>query len=169
MIETERLVLRRFCQHDLQDLYEYLSDPVVVQFEPYEPMDLVSVRENLNWRISTDEMIAVQLKSTGKLIGNVYLGKKDFNALEIGFVFNRHFWGQGYATESCKALISRSFAGGVHRIYAECDPNNVNSWHLLEKLGFMREAHLRQNVYFDTDANGNPIWKDTFVYAILNK
>lgn len=47
--------------------------------------------------------------------------------------------------------------------------NNVNSWHLLEKLGFTREAHLCQNVYFNTDANGNPIWKDTFVYAILNK
>lgn len=169
MIETERLVLRRFCQHDLQDLHEYLSDQVVVRFEPYEPMNLASVQENLNWRISTDEMIAVQLKSTGKLIGNVYLGKRDFNTLEIGFVFNRHFWGQGYATESCNALINNAFACGVHRIYAECDPNNVNSWHLLEKLGFTREAHLRQNVYFSTDANGNPIWKDTFVYAILNK
>ena len=36
-----------------------------------------------------------------------------------------------------------------------------------ESLGFRREAHLRQNVYFWKDADGSPIWKDTYVYAIL--
>ena len=39
-IETERLILRRFCEADLQDLYEYLSDEDVVKFEPYRPMNL---------------------------------------------------------------------------------------------------------------------------------
>ena len=61
-----------------------------------------------------------------------------------------------------------AFAAGVHRIYAECDPENENSWRLLERLGFSREAHLRQNVYFWKDTDGNPIWKDTYVYARLN-
>lgn len=37
---------------------------------------------------------------------------------------------------------------------------------LLERLGFEREAHFRQNVYFWTDAEGKPIWKDTYVYAL---
>ncbi len=40
-------------------------------------------------------------------------------------------------------------------------------WKLLESLGFRREAHFRQNVYFWKDADGSPIWKDTYVYAIL--
>ncbi len=166
-IQTQRLILRRFSKRDLQDLYEYLSDAEVVRFEPYKPMSMQQAAENLDWRISTEEMIAVELKDGGKMIGNVYLGKRDFDSLEIGFVFNRKYWGCGYAAESCKLLIDRAFSNGAHRIYAECDPCNTASWKLLEKLGFQREAHLRQNVYFWKDGQGKPIWKDTYVYAIL--
>lgn len=168
-IETERLILRRFCKSDLQDLYEYLSDEEVVRFEPYKPMDLQEAENTLNWRMTTEEMLAVELKASGKMIGNVYLGQRDFEVRELGFVFNRQYWGQGYARESCKALMQHAFATGVHRIYGECDPENVHSWRLLERLGFRREAHLRENVYFWKDEQGNPVWKDTLVYAILNE
>ena len=89
--ETERLILRRYKETDLQDLYEYLSDSKVVEFEPYKPMTMEEVKGNLEWRISTDEMIAVELKETGKMIGNVYLGKRDFESLEIGYVFIRRY------------------------------------------------------------------------------
>ncbi len=50
---------------------------------------------------------------------------------------------------------------------AECDPRNTASWKLPGSVGFRREAHLRQNVYFRKDTDGVPIWKDTYVYAIL--
>lgn len=166
--ETERLILRPYQEGDLQDLYEYLSNPDVVAFEPYRPMTMDEVRENLAWRISTEEMIAVELKTTGKLIGNVYLGKRDFNALEIGFVFHNGYWHQGYARESCAKLIELAFQAGIHRIYAECDPINTNSWKLLERLGFSREGHLRKNIFFWEDDSGQPIWKDTYLYARCN-
>lgn len=169
VLETDRLILRRFCKGDLQDLYEYLSDEEVVKHEPYKPMGINEVEENLEWRISTDEMVAVVLKAGNKMIGNVYLGKRNFDSLEIGYVFNRQYWGQGYAKESCDALIRKAFSEGTHRIFAECDPVNTGSWRLLENLGFIREAHFRQNVYFWKDDNGNPIWKDTFVYAFLRQ
>ena len=165
--ETQRLILRRYRESDLMDLYEYLSDPNVVEHEPYHPMTLDEARENLRWRISTEEMIAVEEKATGKMIGNVYLGKRDFDALELGYVFNAHYWGRGYARESCETLIALAFQKGTHRIFAECDPNNPNSWKLLERLGFQREGHFKQNVYFWRDETGEPIWKDTFLYAKL--
>ncbi len=38
--QTERLLLRRFREEDLQDLYDYLSDGQVVKFEPYQPMTM---------------------------------------------------------------------------------------------------------------------------------
>lgn len=167
MIETNRLILRRYCKEDLQDLYEYLSDEEVVKYEPYKPMNMDEVKENLDWRISTDEMIAVELKNFHRMIGNVYMGRRDFEALEMGYVFNRNYWGNGYAAESCKALIQQAFSNGVHRIYAECDPVNKNSWKLLETLGFQREAHFRKNVYFWKDETGKAVWKDTYVYAKL--
>ena len=167
MAETERLILRRYKESDLNDLYEYLSDPQVVAFEPYRPQTMEEVKENLAWRISTEEMIAVERKADGKMIGNVYLGKRDFDALEIGFVFRVDCWGKGYARESCEKLIGLAFQNGIHRIYAECDPQNEHSWKLLERLGFAREGHMKQNVYFWRDEQGKPIWKDTYLYAKL--
>ena len=167
--ETERLILRRYTEDDLQDLFEYLSDPDVVAFEPYKPMSIDEVQDNLKWRISTDEMIAVELKSNNKMIGNVYLGKRDFDSVEIGFVFNKSYWKKGYARESCEKLIELAFQNTIHRIYAECDPKNENSWNLLEKIGFLREGYLKQNVYFWKDENKSPIWKDTFIYSMLNR
>lgn len=166
--ETERLILRRYQKEDLQDLFAYLSDAEVVKYEPYRPMTLAEAEEALQRRMGTGEMIAVELRDSRRLIGNVYMGKREFEAVEIGFVFNRGYWGRGYAAESCRALIQRAFSNGVHRIYAECDPRNENSWKLLEALGFQREGHLRKNVYFWRDEAGEPLWKDTYLYAKLN-
>lgn len=168
MIETERLILRRYKKEDLQDLFEYVSDTKVVEYEPYKPLTLNETKENLNWRMETDEMIAIEMKHSHKMIGNVYMGKREFESLELGYVLNRNYWGFGYAAEACKALIQQAFSNGIHRIYAECDPENKNSWKLLESLGFRREAHLRKNVYFWKDENGKAIWKDTFIYAKLD-
>ena len=165
--ETERLILRRYRPEDIQDLFEYLSDEETVKYEPHKPLTFDEAKENLEWRVGTDEMIAVELKDSHKMIGNVYLGRRDFEALEMGYVFNRNYWRQGYAAESCEALIQQAFSNGVHRIYAECDPDNRNSWKLLEALGFRREAHFRKNVYFWKDETGKAIWKDTYVYARL--
>ena len=166
--ETDRLILRRYKEDDLQDLFEYLSNPKVVEFEPYKTMTMQEAKDNLKWRISTDEMIAVELKSMNKMIGNVYLGKSDFDSLEIGFVFNEHYWKKGYVKESCEKLIEMAFQKGIHRIYANCDPYNQNSWGLLERMGFTQEGYLKKNVYFWRDNNDQPIWKDTFIYSKLN-
>lgn len=168
ILQTERLILRRFRASDFEDLYEYLSDPETVKYEPYKPMTAEEVRHTLEWRIESEEMIAVELKLTHKMIGNIYIGKRDFNSLELGYIFNRNYWGNGYAAESCTAITKLSFSEGVHRIYAECDPNNKKSWKLLENIGFKKEAHLKQNIFFLKDENDNPIWKDTYIYAKLN-
>lgn len=166
-IETPRLILRRYRETDLEDLYSYLSDPEVVRFEPYRPMDMEETEAELKRRMASCEMTAVELKENGRLIGNVYLGEREFRSKELGFVFNREYWGKGLASESCRAVIERAFAEGAHRIYAECDPENENSWRLLEALGFQREGHLRQNVCFWTDKSGSPLWKDTYIYGKL--
>ena len=82
---------------------------------------------------------------------------------------NKSFWHMGYAKEACEAVIRDAFNSGAHRIFAECDPENQASWKLLEALGFIREAHLHQNVYFWKDEEGCPIWKDTYIYGLLGE
>ena len=167
-VETERLILRRFRQEDEAALGRMLSDPVTVEFEPYEPMTPPQVAEALRWRISTEEMIAVELRNTGELIGNVYLGKRDFDTLELGYLFSREHWGRGFARESCDALIRGAFASGVHRICAQCDPENGRSMALLRRLGFRQEGLLRKNVFFRRDGRGEPVWQDTALFGMLN-
>ena len=50
-----------------------------------------------------------------------------------------------------------------------CDPRNEPSWRLLEWIGMKREAHFRKEVFFKKDENNQPIWKDTYIYAILKE
>lgn len=83
-IETDRLILRRFAMTDFDDLFAYISDPVGTKYEPYKPMIETEARHNLTWRCSTDEMIAVELKESGKVIGNVYLGNRECNNKKLG-------------------------------------------------------------------------------------
>lgn len=166
-IETERLILRLFESGDEAALYAYLSDKEVVKWEPYAPITRDQIGEVLRERMASDEMIAIELKENHTVIGNVYLGKSAFRARELGYLLNRAYWGRGYATEACTAAVEKAFADGAHRVYAECDPGNEKSWRLLERLGFIREAHLRENVYFWLDENGCPIWKDTYIYGKL--
>ena len=168
-IETERLILRNFLPNDEKDLFEYLLQRKHDLFEPYEDISEDTVERHLKYRLKNDEFIAIELKENHKVIGNIYFGKRDFESREIGYILNKNYFHKGYATEAGKEIIKRAFDNGVHRIYAECDPRNICSWKLLEKVGMEREAFFHKNIYFYKDENGNPIWKDTYVYATLNE
>ena len=169
-IETERLIIRRFKEEDWKDLYEYLSDEEVVRYEPYQTFSVEEAQREVKGRAESPNFFAVCLKKNNKLIGNVYFAKQEFKTWEIGYVFNRVYQGKGYATEAAKAVIEYGFEmRGARRIIAMCNPLNMASWRLLERLGMRREGHLRQNIYFKKDEQGNPIWSDTYEYAILKE
>lgn len=167
-METERLILRKFNKSDWSDLYEYLSDIDVVKFEPYDALTIYNCKREAARRSKNDAFWAVCLKDTGKLIGNIYLSKQDFDTWELGYAFNKKFYGKGYATEAAKALVEFVFKEKkARRVIAMCNPLNTPSWKLLERLGLRREGHLVQNIWFKKDKFGNPIWSDTYEYGIL--
>lgn len=168
-IVTERLILRQFREADYDDLYEFLSQLRDDEFEGYPDITYENGRKQLEARLGSEAFYAVELKASGKVIGNIYFGDRDYNAKEVGYIFNKHLRRNGYAHEALKAVVDRAFRSGVHRVYAECDPRNEPSWRLLESAGFRREAHLRQNIFFHRDREGRPIWKDTYVYAMTEE
>lgn len=168
-IITKRLILRKFKESDYDDLFEYLSQLEDDEFEGYPGITYENGRDHLNYRIESEEFYAVEMKETGKVIGNIYFGKRDFEAREIGYIINKNYQRKGYAYEALGAVIEEAFRNGVHRVYAECDPRNECSWKLLEKAGLEREAHFKQNIFFHRDENGMPKWKDTYVYATLRR
>lgn len=168
IIETERLIIRNFQLSDEKDLCEYMMQRVNAEFEAYPDFTVEKAKKEIAYRAESDEFFAIELKENHKVIGNIYLGKRDFNGRELGYVLNENFQGKGYGTEASKAVISYFFKEGVHRIYAECAPQNIPSWKVMEKIGMEREAHLRKNISFHNDDKGNPIYWDTYVYAVLN-
>jgi len=113
-------------------------------------------------------MLAVELRSSKKMIGNICFGDIDPKTKVLGYVFNKLYWNQGYAKEAVKPIIDLAFKHSIQRIEAKCDPLNIPSWKLLESLGFTQVDHLKQNTFFWKDEEGNPIWKDTFVYSLTN-
>ena len=166
-IRTERLLLRPFRESDYDDLFEFLSQLADDEFEGYPGITYENGREHLKYRLGSEEFYAMELSESGKVIGNIYCGKRDFAAREVGYIVNNRYQKKGYAAEALSAVIAQAFREGAHRVYAECDPRNVPAWKLLEKVGLRSEAHFRQNLWFHRDENGSPIWKDTLVYAIL--
>ena len=167
-IVGERLIIRKFRADDWKDIHEYLSDEKVVRFEPYEPFAEEESKAEAVRRAENEAFIAVCLKETGKVIGNLYFEKQDYETYELGYVFNANYWNNGYATESAKILINYAFKElKVRRVIAMCNPENELSWRLLERLNMRCEGHLHQNIYFKVNINNQPIWQDTYEYAIL--
>ena len=170
-ISSPRLILRAFRPTDAEDLHDYLSDLNIYQFEPGEPINLEQARKMAGELANSPDFWAVELREIGRVIGQIYFKQTDPTHLqtwELGYILSPHYQRQGYMTEAVRALIRQRFADeDIHRIVAHCNPQNIASWKLLEKVGFRREGLLLQNIYFRTNAQGEPLWTDTFVYALL--
>ena len=167
-IETKDLIIRNFELKDEKDLCEYMLQRVNAEFEAYADFTCEKAKKEVEYRSQSQEFYAIELKKEHKVIGNIYLGNRDFNTRELGYVLNENYQHKGYGSQASKAALEYMFKQGVHRIYAECAPQNIASWKLMESIGMLREAHFRKNVSFHKDANGCAVYWDTYVYAVLN-
>lgn len=171
MLTTARLIVRFFREEDAGDLYDYLSRPEIYRFEPGEPVSRVKAAEIARDFSTGTNFWAAELKDVQKVIGHVSLfpsGPEHVNTWEIGYIFNPVYQRRGYATEATRAVIGYTFKElGAHRVIAHCSPENPASWKVLEKCGLRQEGLEKQNIFFHHDAAGNPIWFDSYAYAIL--
>lgn len=171
IIQTPRLVIRAFRPEDGDDAFAYLSNPEIYRYEPGEAVDTLQAQELVCQMASSTEFWAIELKSEHKVIGQVYFARTepyDLMTWELGYRLNPAYQRLGYASEGAAALVWAGFsAAGIHRVIAHCNPDNTASWKVLEKLGFRREGLLIKNIFFRRNELGEPIWTDTYVYAIL--
>lgn len=170
---TDRLLLRPYLSEDAEDFFACMSDDETLRFEPYTPLDRASSDEELSSRIANPDFIAVCLppdedRPWGRLIGHIFFSPCAFSTWEIGWMLNRTYWKNGYASEAASAVIGQAFRAGIsHRVIAMCNPENSASVRVMQRLGMRYEGTLVKNLYFETDASGNPIWLDTAMYALL--
>ena len=87
-IRTARLLLRPFTESDYDDLFEFLFQLKDDEFEGYPGITYENGREHLKTRLGSEVFRAVELRDPGKVIGNIYCGKRDFGAREVGYIIN---------------------------------------------------------------------------------
>lgn len=168
--ETNRLILRNYQLKDIEDYYEYMSLESTAMYEDFLPYTLGECEKAVAGRLSNDEFWIVELKENGKAIGDLCYRWGDYQTYEIAFDFNEKYTKKGYATEACRVLIRHIFTLlNARRISVGCNEENVSSWQLLERLGFRREAHCIEDVFFKVDTDLNPIYVNSYFYALLKK
>jgi len=172
-LETDRLILRNYQLKDINDLHELMSQEFVARHQNFvAPRSLESCEQAVTKRLDNDSYLVCELKESGKVIGTLEGEKEDNGNYAIGYQFSEKYGKKGYATEGVKALISHLFlALDARRICADMDEGNVDSWRLVERLGFRREAHFIEceTSFNEKDEHGNPILVNCFVYALLKK
>ena len=106
--------------------------------------------------------LAIERKKDCKAIGLLSLIRRDYKQGQIGWALGIRYRNSGYATEAAKALVEYGFGTlGLHRIYADTTGENAASWRVMERIGMIREACLREAEF----RNGR--WLDKLTYAII--
>lgn len=117
-LETSRLLLREMTPEDWDDLCEILQDPEVMYAYEHAFSD-EEVSDWLNRQLSRYEeyghrfgLYAVVLKETGEMIGQTGLTLQECDGeqmLEVGYLFKKRYWHQGYAIEAASACKKYAF------------------------------------------------------------
>jgi RimJ/RimL family protein N-acetyltransferase len=146
-LETDRLILRRFTEQDVDNLYELDSDPDVMRFisgGPATPREVLAddhIPHYLNYyeRFEGYGFWVVIERSTGDFLGWFHLrpmGDVPQDEPELGYRLKRSAWGKGYATEGSQALVDKAFTDlGARRVTAMTYSEHAASRRVMEKVG----------------------------------
>jgi ribosomal-protein-alanine N-acetyltransferase len=171
-LETERLLLRRLHENDFEEVLALRGNPEVMK---YIPRPLAKTKEDaLDHLAQIEDKIlnntginwGITLKGNPKIfgiIGNYKIDNKNHRA-EIGYTSLPEFYGQGYITEAIKAVVTYGFEQmNLHAIEANIDPRNKASERVLQKNGFVKEAHYIEYEYWEGE------FLDTVIYSLLKR
>ena len=154
-LETDRLVLRPYCDNDIPALVRLAGSREVAATtlripHPYTEQNarefLAKCRDEANAQPET--RFAIVLRNDGQFCGGTgFRIDLAHQHAELGYWLGVPFWGNGYATEAARAMIQYGFETlGLHRIYASYVSENIASGHVLRKIGMKREGLLRGHI-----------------------
>ena len=169
---TDRLILRRITLEDAQNFFEIRSNKELMSALDKEPFknleELLSFFEQIEAGINSNKSIAwaVCLKGDNRMIGHVGYHKIDFvnHRAEIGYALLPKFQNKGLCSEALKAILDVAFNQfNFHSLEADVNPANNPSIKLITKMGFVKEAHFRENYFFKN------AFLDSAIYSLLKK
>ena len=146
-LETDRLILRRLTEADVDNLVDLDSDPAVLRYinggmpTPRDVMQTEILPRFLSYydRFDGYGYWAAIEKSSGAFLGWFALHPEEDRSpddVALGYRLHRSAWGKGYATEGARALIRKGFAElGMRRVFATTYEENIGSRRVMEKAG----------------------------------
>jgi RimJ/RimL family protein N-acetyltransferase len=162
VIDTGRLILRRFTLDDLPAFYELCSRPEIIRYAQSMPLASLEDARAMMHAVPFKDYetygygrFACVWKDSGDVIG--FSGVKyvpEIGETELGYRFMPEFWGLGLATEAGRASIEFARSDlGLRRLVAMVHPENLASANVLIKLGFAVERQLRYSGLPGVDVN----------------
>ena len=166
-VQARRLWLRPLAVEDAPGLHEAFGDAEAMRFWDALPSRDIAETEE---RISESLAFGATWHAAWAVLARQFIGMVNYHArnvahrrLALGWILVPQAWGQGYMAEALRALFPHLFETlRTHRIEAEIEPDNLRSARLAEKLGFRREALLRDRLW----TAGEP--RSTSMYALFH-
>lgn len=145
VIETSRLLLRRWKESDREPFARMNADPRVMEFFPGclspDETDAMLARIAAHFECYGFGVFAAELRATGEFAGYIGLAVPAFDAhftpcVEIGWRLDPSFWGQGLAPEGARAVLSYAFDTlQLSELVSFTVPANTRSRRVMEKIG----------------------------------
>ncbi|HVF80502.1 MAG TPA: GNAT family protein [Flavisolibacter sp.] len=170
VLETERLLLRQVAPSDAPEVFFLRSNKEVMKYIDRPPaatlLDALDLIQKIETALQNNEGItwAITLKSSGELIGTIGFWRidKEAHRAEIGYLLHPAQQGKGLMKEAINKVLHYGFSQiKLHSVEANTNVDNTASQKLLESLGFVKEAHFRENYYY----NGQ--FLDSVIYSLL--
>lgn len=169
-IETDRLRLRPFKNSDAAGLLAYLGNPRVNCFKGEQLSTVEEAERLIAEKMNDDFNLAICLKDTDEVIGDMFAVKDDEDTFSVGWHINQLFEGRSYAYEAAVAFLDYLFSvGGARRIYGYVEEDNIRSRNLCERLGMRYEGCLIDFISFVNNPDGTPRYENTCIYAVLKR
>lgn len=139
-LETERLVLRKFTENDLESMFLIFGDEEVNKFLPWfslkdleETKKIYEERYVSNYKHPQGYAYAICLKEDNIPVGYINVDMEEAHDLEYGL--SKEFWHRGIVTEATKAVIEQVKKDGLPYITATHDKNNPQSGKVMKNVG----------------------------------
>ena len=138
-LKTERLVLRKFTENDLEAMYIIYSDEEINKFLPWFPLRTMEDTKTFYDKQFADRYTqecgyyAICLKKDNYPIGYVNVETND--SYDFGYGLRKEFWHKRIVTEAGKAVIKQLRNDGIPYITATHDVNNPRSGGVMRQLG----------------------------------
>jgi [ribosomal protein S5]-alanine N-acetyltransferase len=153
LLVTPRLLMRPFTESDLEDLTALFADPAVMQYiGPPNTLTPAKAADRLHEMMAEFEaegfgMLAVIERREKRFIGRCGLMRLEGgDEIELDFIFSKHAWGKGYATEAAKEVLRYAFnVLKLNRVVGVTHPNNLPSQRVLEKLGMQHTGRKQSH------------------------